>query len=456
MERRLFTLFFLLVASVVCSQQQNNVWYFGEQAGLDFNTGAPVAVTSNVMSSLEGTASICTSNGNLLFYTNGGSYATFSGGIWNRNNQLMPNGDLTTSHGCNSSVQSCIIVPRPAHADQYYVFTTDCQENSLQGGLAVSLVDMTLDGGFGDVTTKDSVVYASMMNESLTAIPHSNGTDYWVISHVSGSYDFVLVLVTASGIQTPYTQTIGDYVGNASGQLVASVIGEKLAFGGIANTMLFDFDAGTGTLSNYINLGVNGFGVAFSPSCDFLYVNYPGDKLYQFDLTATDIPMSVAVVGNVDVFSFSMALGPDGKIYVSRGYATSLDLINQPDLASPSCDFQSQAVGLNGKTCRNGMPNFITSFYGKCGFNLTERIIEEETSLFQVYPNPADEYVQINFYDSQQGRITVSDVSGNVIIQQSVYGTHYSLSLNGLSAGMYFIKYENLDGASAVKRIVKE
>jgi hypothetical protein len=59
----------------------------------------------------------------------------------------MPNGDLAGESGCNSSVQSTVIVPHPGNSNRYFVFTTDCQENGLNGGLAVNVVDMSLDGG---------------------------------------------------------------------------------------------------------------------------------------------------------------------------------------------------------------------------------------------------------------------------------------------------------------------
>lgn len=61
-----------------------NRWYFGINAGLDFSSGSPVAITGPTQVD-EGTATICDAQGNVIFYSDGTQ-------IWNRNNQVMPNG----------------------------------------------------------------------------------------------------------------------------------------------------------------------------------------------------------------------------------------------------------------------------------------------------------------------------------------------------------------------------
>ena len=53
------------------SGKEGNIWYFGEYAGLDFNSGSPVALTNGQLNTNEGCATISDNNGNLLFYTDG-------------------------------------------------------------------------------------------------------------------------------------------------------------------------------------------------------------------------------------------------------------------------------------------------------------------------------------------------------------------------------------------------
>src|SRR5690606_1129104 len=127
--------------------------YFGDKAGLDFRQGNPVPLANSAMQSFEGSAVATTVTGDLMFYSNGGS-TPYQGGVWNRNHQMMPNGNLTGAGGCNSSFQSSLILPLPRSVDKYYLFTTDCMENSSVGGLRYNVIDMHFDGGLGDVVAK--------------------------------------------------------------------------------------------------------------------------------------------------------------------------------------------------------------------------------------------------------------------------------------------------------------
>ncbi|HKR04467.1 MAG TPA: hypothetical protein VJY62_07510, partial [Bacteroidia bacterium] len=148
---------FLFFSSPVKGQNQYNIWYFGDSSGVDFNSGIPVALSNSSMYAFEGCAVMCDSSGNILFYTNGGDHGAWQGGVWNRNHVLMPNGDLNGFNGCNSADQSSLIIPAPGNPSLFYLFTLDCIENGLAGGLRFSIIDMTLDNNNGDITVKDSL-----------------------------------------------------------------------------------------------------------------------------------------------------------------------------------------------------------------------------------------------------------------------------------------------------------
>ncbi len=62
----------LILSSVAFGQKEGNVWYFGEQLGLNFNSNVPFIDSNSLMSTIQGAATICDASGNLLFYTNGG------------------------------------------------------------------------------------------------------------------------------------------------------------------------------------------------------------------------------------------------------------------------------------------------------------------------------------------------------------------------------------------------
>ncbi len=85
MKKFILLVVFLFLSSQSFAQGEANIWYFGYKAGLDFNSGAPVALTNGQLNTQEGCAVISTAAGQLLFYTDGIT-------IWDKNHAIMPNG----------------------------------------------------------------------------------------------------------------------------------------------------------------------------------------------------------------------------------------------------------------------------------------------------------------------------------------------------------------------------
>ena len=115
MNKLLILLLFLL-PTISFSQKEAAIWYFGQYAGLDFNSGSPVVLTNGQLNTFEGCATISDGTGALLFYTDGVT-------VWDRSHTIMPNGRRLL--GDTSSTQSAIIIPRPNNTEQYYIFTVD-------------------------------------------------------------------------------------------------------------------------------------------------------------------------------------------------------------------------------------------------------------------------------------------------------------------------------------------
>lgn len=103
----------VLIRTYSISQNENNIWYFGENAGLDFSSGSPVALTDVALNTNEGCATISDACGKLLFYTDGRT-------VWNRNHEIMVNG--TGLLGAKSSTQSAYIIKKPGSKTNYYIF----------------------------------------------------------------------------------------------------------------------------------------------------------------------------------------------------------------------------------------------------------------------------------------------------------------------------------------------
>ncbi|MBS1564814.1 MAG: hypothetical protein JST39_10515, partial [Bacteroidetes bacterium] len=142
----------LLLLRLPCFCQEANNWFFGSKAGISFNTNPPSVVRGNAMLfNYEGCSGMSDSTGQLLFYTDGIT-------VWNRLHQPMPNGNGL--FGRATAANSAIIVPKPGSNHLYYVFTSDAIEFNVMLGYNYSEIDMTLDGGKGDVTRRNVPLYA--------------------------------------------------------------------------------------------------------------------------------------------------------------------------------------------------------------------------------------------------------------------------------------------------------
>ncbi len=112
----LLLLFFALKSF---SQKEANIWYFGEKAGLDFNTNPPTALTNGEINTFEGCSSFSDEDGNLLFYSDGIT-------VWDKNHDEMKYEDGSFANdlkGNPSSTQSGMIIPKPGSTSIYYLFT---------------------------------------------------------------------------------------------------------------------------------------------------------------------------------------------------------------------------------------------------------------------------------------------------------------------------------------------
>ena len=367
----------LLFALLSFAQKEANFWYFGFNAGLNFGLGLPVAVTNGQLNTWEGCSSISSSNGDLLFYTDGQF-------VYNANHQEMPNGNGLM--GDESSTQSGIIVPKPGSNSEYYIFTVD--DLAGPSGVRYSLVDMTLNGGLGDVVPSEkNVPLVAPTCEKITAVGHGNGTDYWMITHLWNSDQFYAYLVTSGGVSsTPVISTVGPIIGgdteNSKGYMKFSPNGAKLA---LANNLaftvdIFDFNNNSGQVSNhlqdanYVNPGAQGgpYGVGFSPDSKLLYISEwkDGKRIYQYDLTAgsgTAILNSrviVASAGQTDNSFGALQLGPDNRLYIARWQDVPyLSVFTNPTVYGPGCNYVQEGVNLGGQGSGYGLPPFIQSFF---------------------------------------------------------------------------------------------
>src|ERR1035438_8374237 len=207
---KLNILIFLFLCNSFCfGQKQDNNWYFGDSAGINFNSGNPLPIIGGSINSDEASSVISDKNGNILFYAGGYNLSSSTTEIfykiWNSQNQVMQNGD--TINGGHWTAQGCLILPFPGDTVHYYVFSIDVLSND--STLYSSIIDLTMDSGLGKVTQKNIIFNLPGTNsEKMQAVKHANGRDWWLILHSNaGNNIFYEYLIDTNGIHGPITQS---------------------------------------------------------------------------------------------------------------------------------------------------------------------------------------------------------------------------------------------------------
>ncbi|MBL0044171.1 MAG: gliding motility-associated C-terminal domain-containing protein [Flavobacteriales bacterium] len=365
----------IFVPSRCIAQNQHTNWYFGSNAGLTFSGGAPAAFTGSAINAFEGCTSISDSSGMGLFYTDGET-------IYDRSNTPMPNG--TGMGGNLSSAQGVVIVPFPGNAYLYYLFTVPSQVGQFSGNdhMTWSVIDMSLNGGYGDVTLKNLQLFQGS-TEQLTATYHANGRDVWVLARKFGTDEWYAYLVTCGGISEPVVSHAGQVVMDSNpndtqaalGCMDVSYAGDRIAStwndspGDLCFLELLDFDNSTGAVTNGIfttqpGQGGSswGYGVAFSPNGGVLYwsnFGYPNSPLYQYDLNASNPFGTELLIGELNAAYFGgMQIGLDGKLYIARwDAAQKLAQVNFPDIVGSGCGFILDGVSIAPGYCTLSLSN---------------------------------------------------------------------------------------------------
>lgn len=418
MKRKIYILLFF-VSFTVFSQRETDHWYFGNKAGLHFNKGNIDILENSEMNVSYGSTSISDSQGNLLFYSNGQT-------IWNKNHQIMLNGEDLIGELDNS--QSSIIVPKPNSNSTYYIFTNRKTElkNPLEyPGIYFSEIEFSSIYPLGRVKYKNQRITHSTADK-ITAVHHKNGKDIWVITYGSDSYQgkndiFYSTLVTEDGVdRSPIKTKLNEIEKGLIGEMKASPDGSKIALSSNFRINIYNFDNTTGVLTKfkYLTLllnfteGYNSFGVSFSPNSKLLY--YPSNYSAK---TGSSYNIMQLELDNLDEYYFgssiftiepnrnaaSISLASDGKIYVAQVSTknvfnengdylgieliskNSIGVINEPDKIGVAADYQHDAINLKSRASFRGLPNFIQSYF-------RNRIITENKCITDTFNFSLDAY----------------------------------------------------------------
>lgn len=371
-------------------KKANSVWIFGYGVGIDFNGTTPLPLSATMPAGVyapEAAASIAdTATGDLLFYSNAAKCC-------NRNYQVMPNGNGLS--GGNSTAQGACIVPMIDSPGKYYLFYSQAYF-APSPRLYYSVVDMSLDGGLGDIVPgrKNILLDSGPLGEMMAAVPGSN-CDVWLLVHAYNDAEFKAYHITRNGIDpAPVVSTTSTaFAGPGAyemGGMAVSPDGTKVAVTTYSpacvmlglvpssgGTMIAEFDPATGVISNDLKIcdSTMGYGICFSPDNSKLYIEglfidsvpalnpgpLPGltPKLLQYDVSTYNAAAIIAsrTVIYASPYPYGDPNGEEGlaglrrhdDVIIKADAFGELNHIPFPNLAGTACGYQPYLV-LNPST----------------------------------------------------------------------------------------------------------
>lgn len=404
MKRLLYCLLIVLFSGFTPSAlraQGPSIWVFGRNAGLNFNSGQPVATTYGIDNCYSPSSSQCDAAGNLLFYCDGRNIKT-------RYGQIMP-GSLNPVWPDPVHITRVIIsniIPVVNDTNRYYVFMLSPSSGNppygtyYSGALTYSIVDMRLNNGNGGIDPSFSnILVDTELDIAMIAAPGKD-CNYWLITYKpAGPAEgkFVTYNISEQGISAPVYSSMnvpGSPFSFSNMKMAYAYKYHKIiASAGARDLTVEDFDNVTGIVSNgkrildLAEFRTSGGGLTppsfcLSPNEQFLYMlGYPSDvapntpnirlKQYPIDLTDPNLNLNTSniIFGSSDptyqvpatslpyyTKASDIRKGPDAKVYMLFNTGMSfIGQINKPDLPGTACDFSAQGVQL--------LPNTYGSYF---------------------------------------------------------------------------------------------
>lgn len=355
-------------------------WRFGNSAGIDFGTsGATATAITGAGSTEEGSTVVTDVNGDLQFWSNGQT-------IYNRDDQPMPNGSGLLG---NASATQTVAAFRLQNQPGKYVVVANGTNTGAgpTGSLTYSVVDLSLDGGLGDVVSGQKNLplgAADTASEALIAVPNADGTGFWVYTFTNNSpnvigYEFDGNGYTGNAVTSVLSGDNHDGYGSLALSPDGTMLVQQTGVRGVdsstpeaATLRLLIVDAESGQLTEKFawagatDNGMAGYTADFSPAGNYVYFSriFGGGELYRYAIegaaSAAEIKASEQVVGSTGVQGGRIARGPDGRMYVANQTATALNVVNAPNSADPAY-VQGGFPLAAGTTSSYGLPDMVTA-----------------------------------------------------------------------------------------------
>ena len=477
--------FNILLFSSLSAQVKSNVWLGGinEFPGqpnfgnyvLKFVDGNINVISKDLKMNFESTMAVgVDSLGEILFYTNGCHIATADG-------DTMPNGaglnpgdmaDWTCPDAGYASQKGALALPLPGSSSAFYLFhlgiSYETEKRLTYGPFYYSVIDMALNGGKGAVISKNNVLISNNNLEPFSAVRHGNGRDWWLVLPQYGTNKYHKILFSPAGIASVGDQIIGDslacrYIGSTAFSLQGN------RFGRYQNCKLevLDFDRCAGVFSNPLLLPLpkhtfGGGGIAFSSDGNKVIATTQS-AILEADLTAATPQLDTIVKSPVlyGISLGSMQYDPRGKLLISNmGRERYYHIIDNPDGNVDNFGINVKGAEL-GKFSVRTLPNFpnfglynlSNSICDSLGISsLTEKVNQGN---MRVYPNPATNNLHIETTHISEGRITVYNSLGAIMLEQEdSFAQTLTIPVQGWPTGNYFLCIRTNKGTVHFSRVI--
>jgi gliding motility-associated-like protein len=364
----------------------------------------------------------------------------------------MPDGmDL---FGNLTSTQSALIVPNPADADLYYVFTVDKADDINPGfGLNYTEVDMRRNNGLGDVVPgRKNINLVPSTAEKVSAVKHALRNSYWVVSCDRNKSFYAFEVMNNGEIGAPVVSSFSGFLEDGRGYMKIAPGGAFLATANYSDgsAFLYRFDSNTGRVRQEqaieIDSGFYPYGVEFSSDSRYLYISSYSQaagisRVYQFNTEDASVNTSRHVIASDNLFRGALQIGIDGKIYRAQPDSQFLGVINNPNLPGPLCDYRADAVFLGEGHCKEGLPPFIQSFF-ILDIQVDDNCFGDPTT-FSINSNQLIDNISWDFGDPDSG-------SGN---NSDELNPEHLYSTNGTYTVSASVTFEDLHTASFSREV---
>ena len=305
------------ITKLFVSSYDNNIW-------LDYASSPPSLNYTGQGGGFEGCAHAEDNDGNTLFWVQ-------AVGAYDATNTPMPGSLGMYADPSSAEINIC---PIPGDPDKFYVIYND----QVCSPLYYSIIDMSLNGGLGDVApgTLNTLIDPASYSEGLEVVRVPCQPYLWLLAYDCNQGP-VRFRIDADGIGDPELMqsfpSPSGYDGRGEFDYHNGKVG--MAFAWTPTTFFADFDPVTGIMTNFNSIDMpyppgsfNGmYGMEFSPDANYAYTSrwyYSGggeDNFFVVDLTGPTPVVFDQMYLQPDGSSFftslgEIELGPDGNLYM--------------------------------------------------------------------------------------------------------------------------------------------